>query len=127
MGIILGLFVGKTLGVLGATWLTSTFTHARLDEDLSWWDVLGLSMLGGVGFTVSLLIGELAFGLGSEADGRAKVGVLVGSLLAASAAAVVLRARNRVYRRIEALETADPDHDGIPDIFLEGEAGPRER
>ena len=127
VGIILGLFVGKTLGVLGATWLTSTFTHARLDDDLSWWDVLGLSMLGGVGFTVSLLIGELAFGLGSEADGRAKVGVLVGSLLAASAAAVVLRARNRVYRRIEALETADPDHDGIPDIFLEGEAGPRER
>ena len=128
VGIILGLFVGKTLGVFGATWLTSTFTHARLDDDLSWWDVLGLSMLGGVGFTVSLLIGELAFGLGSEADERAKVGVLVGSVVATTAAAVVLRARNRVYRRIEALETADPDHDGIPDIFLEGgEAGPGER
>jgi len=128
VGVVLGLFVGKTLGVFGAAWLTSTFTHARLDDDLSWWDVLGLSMLGGVGFTVSLLIGELAFGLGSEADERAKVGVLVGSVVAATAAAVVLRARNRVYRRIEALETADPDHDGIPDIFLEGgEAGPGER
>jgi NhaA family Na+:H+ antiporter len=117
LGIVLGLFVGKTLGVVGATWLTSTFTHARLDDDLSWWDVLGLSMLGGVGFTVSLLIGELAFGLGSEADERAKVGVLVGSVLAAIAAAVVLRARNGVYRRIEAAERLDSDHDGIPDLF----------
>ena len=117
VGIILGLFVGKTIGVLGATWLASTFTHARLDDDLSWWDVLGLSMLGGVGFTVSLLIGELAFGLGSEADERAKVGVLVGSLVAAMGAAVILRARNRVYRRVEAAEQLDSDHDGIPDLF----------
>jgi NhaA family Na+:H+ antiporter len=119
VGIVLGLVAGKTLGVLGATWLASTFTHARLDDDLSWWDVLGLSMLGGVGFTVSLLIGELAFGLGSEADERAKVGVLVGSVVAATAAAVVLRARNRVYRRIEAAELLDSDHDGIPDLFGE--------
>jgi NhaA family Na+:H+ antiporter len=117
VGIVLGLFAGKTLGVLGATWLSSTFTHARLDDDLSWWDVVGLSMLSGVGFTVSLLIGELAFGLGSEADERAKIGVLVGSVAAAAFAAVVLRARNRVYRRIEAAELLDSDHDGIPDIF----------
>ena len=119
IGIVLGLFAGKTLGVFAATWLTSTFTHARLDDDLSWWDVLGLSMLGGVGFTVSLLIGELAFGLGSESDERAKIGVLVGSVLAATAAAVVLRARNQVYRRIEAAEQLDTDHDGIPDLFGE--------
>ncbi len=118
-----GLVVGKSIGVLGTTWLMSTFTHAELDDDLSWWDVLGLSMLGGVGFTVSLLISELAFGLGSENDEHAKIGVLLGSLVAAAAAAVVLRARNRVYRRIEALETADPDHDGIPDVYLEGEPG----
>jgi NhaA family Na+:H+ antiporter len=117
VGVVLGLVAGKTLGVFGTTWLASTFTHARLDDDLSWWDVLGLSMLGGVGFTVSLLIAELAFGLGSEADERAKVGVLVGSVLAAMAATVVLRARNRVYRRIEEAERLDSDHDGIPDLF----------
>jgi NhaA family Na+:H+ antiporter len=117
VGIVLGLFVGKTLGVFGATWVTATFTHARLDDDLSWWDVLGLSMLGGVGFTVSLLIGELAFGVGSEGDERAKIGVLVGSVVAAAAAAVVLRARNRVYRRIDQAERVDRDHDGIPDLF----------
>ena len=127
LGIVLGLVAGKTIGVFATTWLAATLTHAELDDDLSWWDVLGVAALGGIGFTVSLLIGELAFGIGSEADEHAKIGVLVGSLLAASAAAVVLRTRNRVYRRIEALETADPDHDGIPDIFLEGEAGPRER
>jgi NhaA family Na+:H+ antiporter len=117
VGIVLGLVVGKTLGVAGVTWLMSTFTHARLDDDLSWWDVLGLSMLSGVGFTVSLLIGELAFGLGSEADERAKIGVLVGSVAAAAFAAVLLRARNRVYRRIEAAEQLDSDQDGIPDLF----------
>jgi NhaA family Na+:H+ antiporter len=66
---------------------------------------------------VSLLIGELAFGLGSESDDHAKVGVLVGSLTAALLATVVLRARNRVYRRIEAMERLDRDDDGIPDVY----------
>jgi NhaA family Na+:H+ antiporter len=122
IGIVLGLFAGKTVGVLGATWLISAFTRADLDDDLSWWDVLGLSMLGGVGFTVSLLIGELAFGTGSGADEHVKIGVLVGSLVSALAAAAVLRTRNRVYRRIEAAETLDTDHDGIPDVY-----GPDER
>jgi NhaA family Na+:H+ antiporter len=125
LGIVLALVAGKTIGVFATTWLTATLTHAELDDDLSWWDVLGVAALGGIGFTVSLLIGELAFGIGSEADVHAKIGVLVGSLLAATAAAVVLRTRNRVYRRIEALETADPDHDGIPDVFLDGESGLR--
>lgn len=119
LGIVLGLLVGKTLGVLGATWLAATFTHARLDDDLSWWDVAGLSMLSGVGFTVSLLIGELAFGPGSQADEHAKVGVLAGSVLAACAAAVVLKARNRVYRRIDDAERVDSNHDGVPDAFDE--------
>ena len=117
IGILAGLFLGKTIGVLGATWLLSTFTRADLDDDLSWWDVLGLSMLAGVGFTVSLLISELAFGAGSAADQHAKVGVLMGSLVSALAATVVLRARNRVYRRIETTESLDSDHDGVPDVY----------
>jgi NhaA family Na+:H+ antiporter len=119
LGIVLGLVAGKTIGVFATTWLAATLTHAELDDDLSWWDVLGVAALGGIGFTVSLLIGELAFGVGSEADGHAKIGVLVGSLLAASVAAVVLRTRNRVYRRIEAAERVDTDHDGVPDVFDE--------
>ena len=68
------------------------FTRARLAEGLSWWDVLGLALLGGVGFTVSLLIGELAYGPGTERDAQAKIGVLLGSVIAALLAAVLLRA-----------------------------------
>ncbi|MET1038831.1 MAG: Na+/H+ antiporter NhaA, partial [Aeromicrobium sp.] len=91
IGIVLGLFVGKTVGVFGATWLAARFTRADLDENLTWLDVFGLAMLAGIGFTVSLLIGELAYGVGSAADEHVKVGVLAGSLVSALAATVLLR------------------------------------
>jgi len=117
IGIVGGLFVGKTVGVFGATWLVATFTHATLDEDLDWLDVLGLAMLSGVGFTVSLLIDELAYGVGNATDDNVKTGVLVGSLVAAFAAGIILRLRNTHYRLIEERETHDEDHDGIPDVF----------
>jgi Na+:H+ antiporter, NhaA family len=117
VGIVVGLVVGKTIGILGASYLVARLTRAELDEELSWFDVLGLALLGGIGFTVSLLIGELAFGVGSERDDHVRVAVLVGSLLAATLATVVLRLRNGVYRRIEEAETADDDADGVPDIY----------
>jgi Na+:H+ antiporter, NhaA family len=117
LGIVVGLVAGKTVGITAATWLVSRFTRAELDDDLSWWDVVGLALLGGIGFTVSLLIGELAFGPGSVRDEHAKVGVLVGTVTAAVLAAVLLRLRNRIYRRIAALEEADADRDGIPDVY----------
>jgi len=117
LGIVVGLVVGKTVGVLGATWLVQRFTRARLAEELSWWDVLGLSLLAGVGFTVSLLIGELAFGSGTPQDDMVKIGVLAGSLIAALLAAIVLRARNRVYRRITAEERRDEDANAVPDVY----------
>lgn len=101
LAVAAGLVLGKTIGILGATWLLATFTRAELDSDLSWWDVVGLALLAGIGFTVSLLIGELAFGT-SLASEHTKIGVLAGSVLAALGAAVVLRARDRVYRTIEA-------------------------
>ncbi len=63
-------------------------------------------MLGGIGFTVSLLIGELAFGRSPHGE-HTKVGVLLGSLAAAGIATVLLRARNRVYRRIWSAEQAE--------------------
>jgi len=117
IGIIVGLVAGKTIGITLATWLVARFTHADLDEGLSWTDVLGLAMLGGIGFTVSLLIGELAFGSGTERDEHVKVAVLAGSLAAALLAAMVLRARDGVYRRIRETEAADRDQDGIPDVY----------
>ena len=117
LGIVAGLVVGKTIGITGATWLVSRFTRAELDAALAWWDVVGLALLGGIGFTVSLLIGELAFGPGSVRDEHVKVGVLVGTLAAALVATVLLRLRNRVYRRIAVDEAADRDGDGVPDVY----------
>ena len=117
VGIVVGLVAGKAIGILGASYLVARLTRADLDDALSWFDVLGLALLGGIGFTVSLLIGELAFGPGSERDDHVKVAVITGSLLAAALATVVLRIRNAVYRRIEEAETVDEDADGIPDIY----------
>ena len=120
LGIVVALVLGKTVGVLGSTYLVARFTHAELDDELDWVDVLGISVLAGIGFTVSLLIGELAFGPDTARDESVKVGVLLGSLLAALIAAVILRVRNRVYKRICAEEELDLDHDGIPDAFEHG-------
>ncbi|MEH0937940.1 Na+/H+ antiporter NhaA [Micromonospora psammae] len=117
IGIVVGLVVGKPIGILVATWLVSRFTRAAPDEGLNWLDVLGLALLGGIGFTVSLLIGELAFGLGSERDDHVKVAVLTGSLLSALLATVILRARSRVYRRVHEAERVDLDQDGVPDVY----------
>jgi NhaA family Na+:H+ antiporter len=122
LGIVAALVAGKTIGITAATWLVARFTRAELDDDLSWWDVAGLAMLGGIGFTVSLLIGELAFGPGSARDDHVKVGVLAGTVTAALLAAVLLRLRNRHYRRIAVMEQADADRDGIPDVYQQRSA-----
>lgn len=116
LGIVVGLVAGKAIGVFGATYLMARFTRASLEE-LRWIDIAGLSVLAGIGFTVSLLIGELAYGSGSERDDQVRVGVLVGSLLAALTGSLILRLRNRTYRRLCEAEELDTDHDGTPDIY----------
>ncbi|MBR7743398.1 Na+/H+ antiporter NhaA [Phycicoccus sp. BSK3Z-2] len=122
IGTILGLVVGKLIGVLGATYLMSKFTNAELDDDLTWSDIAGLAVLTGVGFTVSLLVGELAFGAGSERDEHVKLGILIGSLTAAVIASVILGRRNKVYARLHEKESRDEDQDGIPDVYQQDEA-----
>jgi NhaA family Na+:H+ antiporter len=117
LGIVVGLVLGKTIGIFGSTYLVARFTRARLDDDLRWVDVLGISVLSGIGFTVSLLIGDLAYGTDSGRDERVKIGVLCGSVLAALLAALILRARNRVYRNLCEAEERDSDHDGTPDVY----------
>ena len=117
VGIVLGLVLGKAVGVSVATFLVARFTRADLDENLSPVDVLGLSLLAGIGFTVSLLIGELAFGAGTPRDEHVKIAVLTGSVAAAVLASAVLRARNRTYRKLHLAETADTDLDGVPDRY----------
>jgi len=120
IGVIAGLVIGKPLGVMGAAWLVARATKAELDDELAWVDVLGLALLAGVGFTVSLLIGELAFGVSSERFDNVKIAVLVGSFTAAALAAVVLRMRHRVYRRIGDEHARDRDRDGVPDVHQAG-------
>jgi NhaA family Na+:H+ antiporter len=117
LGIVGGLVVGKTVGVFGTTYVMSKVTHANLDPDLRWLDVLGVAVLAGIGFTVSLLIGELAFAGQDETIARVKVAVLTGSVLASVLAAVLLRARNRAYARIHDEESLDTDADGVPDVY----------
>jgi NhaA family Na+:H+ antiporter len=124
LGIIAGLVLGKPVGIFGTAWLTARFTHATLDEELSWLDVFGVSLLGGIGFTVSLLIGDLAFGAGSVADEHVKVGILAGSLGAALLAAALVKSRDRTYRRIVENETGEKDQDGIPDVYYRDRGTP---
>ena len=123
LGIVCGLVIGKAVGIFGTTRILAAATRATLDSSLRWVDVFGVSLLAGIGFTVSLLIGELAYGSGSARLDIVKVGVLAGSLLAALLAAVVLRIRNRHYRAVFELETADSDRDGVPDVYVAGQDG----
>ena len=117
LGIILGLVLGKPIGILGTTWILTKATRATLDSSFKWIDIFGVALLAGIGFTVSLLVAELSFGHGSLHDDHAKVGILAASLLAALLATAVLRTRNRQYRQAEELEKVDADQDGIPDVY----------
>ena len=121
IGIIAGLVLGKPIGIVGVTWLLTKFTRVRLDPSLKWIDLLGMSVLAGIGFTVSLLVAELSFGLESLSNDHAKVAILTASLLAAVLATVILRLRNRHYRKIEEEDSVDADEDGIPDAYQRGE------
>ncbi|MFH9061626.1 Na+/H+ antiporter NhaA [Streptomyces coeruleorubidus] len=119
LGVVLGLVVGKTLGIFAGTWLTARFTRASLSDDLAWADVFAVASLAGIGFTVSLLIGELAFEGDQTMTGAVKAAVLLGSLIAATLATFLLKIRNAKYRRLYEAENRDEDLDGIPDIYEE--------
>ncbi|WP_423921532.1 Na+/H+ antiporter NhaA [Frigoribacterium sp. 2-23] len=99
VGIAVALVVGKTIGITGGTFLVTRLPGLRLDPTVRWPDIVGMSCVAGIGFTVSLLVGELAFGPGSTADDHVKVGVLTGSLVAAVVGGAMLAVRARGYRR----------------------------
>jgi Na+:H+ antiporter, NhaA family len=95
LAVIVGLVIGKPLGVIGSTYLLTKFTSARLNENLKWSDVLAVGLLAGIGFTVSLLIAELSFYTDVTALSAAKVGVLTGSFLSAIVAIVIMQLRSK--------------------------------
>ncbi|WP_019888282.1 Na+/H+ antiporter NhaA [Streptomyces purpureus] len=117
LGVVLGLVVGKAVGIFGGTWLTARFTRAELNEDLAWPDVFAVAALAGIGFTVSLLIGELAFAGDAGLTDEVKAAVLMGSLIAAVFSGVLLKLRVRKYAALLADEERDDDQDGIPDMY----------
>ncbi|MEU9319462.1 Na+/H+ antiporter NhaA [Streptomyces sp. NPDC048295] len=117
LGVVLGLVVGKTVGIFGGTWLATRFTKAELNKDLAWADVFAVATLAGIGFTVSLLIGELAFAGDEAMINEIKAAVLLGSLTAAAVAAVLLKLRVRTYRTLHEAEELDEDEDGVPDVY----------
>ncbi|MNE93076.1 Na(+)/H(+) antiporter NhaA [compost metagenome] len=84
MGIAVGLLLGKTLGVFGLTWLSVKLGIAALPANANWGQVLGVAILCGIGFTMSLFVGSLAFVPGSsDYAGMDRMGILTGSILAA--------------------------------------------
>lgn len=83
MGIALGLFVGKQIGVFGATWLAVKAGLAQMPQGTGWLHIYGVSLLCGIGFTMSLFIGALAFPDAPEFSDSVKVGVLGGSIVSA--------------------------------------------
>lgn len=105
-GIFVGLVGGKLIGVFLGAYLTARLTRATLSRDLSWLDVGAVALVAGVGFTVSLLITELAFEGDEAALEQATTAVLVASVIAALLASAVLYARGRAYQRIEAEDAA---------------------
>jgi NhaA family Na+:H+ antiporter len=124
LGVLLGLLVGKAVGIVSATAALARFTRASLDDGLRWPDVIGIGILGGVGFTVSLLISELAYPDDAHTAEHAKIGVLLGSVAAALIAATVLRMRERGYRELARIEQIDADGDGVPDVYQRGDRPP---
>jgi NhaA family Na+:H+ antiporter len=106
-GVALGLVIGKPAGILLATFLLVKFTAANLDPTVRWLDLVAVSVVAGLGFTVSLLISELSFGEGSTHSEHVKAAILFGSLTAAILGGVLLTRRSRVHARAQDLSAQD--------------------
>jgi NhaA family Na+:H+ antiporter len=106
LGVAFGLFAGKQIGVMGAAWLASALKIGRKPTGATWLELYGVGLLCGVGFTMSLFIGALAFpgAIDSTEQVEVKLGVLLGSLLSAAAGGVVLAIASR--RRMNLAEQA---------------------
>jgi NhaA family Na+:H+ antiporter len=100
MGIALGLFIGKQVGIFGTCWLFIKFKLTRLPAGLTWTTLYGTAILCGVGFTMSLFIGSLAFeetGINLFFDER--LGIILGSLISGVVGYLVLRASLRSIKK----------------------------
>jgi Na+:H+ antiporter, NhaA family len=123
LGIAAGLFLGKQLGIFGAVWLTVRFGLASRLRGATWLQVWGVAMLCGIGFTMSLFIGGLAFPGDPARVEEAKLGILAGSFLSALGGYFVLRLAPG-HRRHQEEETAqDREIEGDGDVERLEESG----
>ena len=104
LGIIAGLFLGKQIGIMAAVWVAERTGFADLPADATWRQTYGVAILCGIGFTMSLFIGQLAFPGTDGIDDQVKIGVLAGSSLSAVAGSLLLlgAGRRRAARRVSA-------------------------
>jgi Na+:H+ antiporter, NhaA family len=108
LGVAAGLFVGKQVGIFGFTWAAVRLKLADCPEDANWRQVYGASVLCGIGFTMSLFIGLLAFPDSAVLQDQVKIGVLLGSFLSAAVGASVLASCPVGRRRAEPAGAAKP-------------------
>ena len=95
IGVTAGLFVGKQIGVMAAAWIAIRLKLATMPDHASWPQLYGVALLCGIGFTMSLFIGILAFPLSIELQDEVKVGVLAGSLISGALGMIVLALTTR--------------------------------
>jgi NhaA family Na+:H+ antiporter len=95
LGVAFGLLLGKPFGIMLASWLAVKIGWAGLPEGVTWNGIHGAAWLGGIGFTMSLFIGALAFS-DQEMLARAKFGILVGSLIAGLVGSGILLAKSPI-------------------------------
>jgi len=108
LGIVLGLFLGKQLGIFGMTWLAVRLGISHLPEGVIWKHVYGVALLAGIGFTMSLFITSLAF---ADADllAAARFAIIVGSLISAAAGLFVLYRSCDKYSEKRVMKERDKD------------------
>ena len=94
LGIVLGLVVGKMLGIAGASWLAVRLGLSPLPDGSTWWHMAGIAAVAGVGFTVSLFVAGLAF-TDARLESAAKIGIVAASVLASAIGLAVLKAASR--------------------------------
>ncbi len=114
LGVAAGLALGKQAGIFASIWLSVRTGFATMPRGATWAQVYGLSLLCGIGFTMSLFIGALAFPGQALLIEEAKIGILAGSLLSALAGYIVLRLAppHRHHAKIEAEQQGEIDADG---------------
>lgn len=104
VAVFAGLVLGKAVGITGGAWLATRVSRAELNPQLGWLDIVGMAMLAGIGFTVSLLIAELSYSGDERMLDHAKGAILIASVTAAFLASVVLLLRGRHHRRRPAVD-----------------------